>query len=405
MALVVQKFGGTSVADSKKLLNVARRVVATAAEGNQVAVVVSAMGKTTDALLELVDEITDSPNPRELDVLLSTGEQVSIALLSIAIQTLGYRSRAFTGGQVRVLTDSVHGQARIQRIGADRVLEALKEGEIPVVAGFQGVNQLGDVTTLGRGGSDLSAVALAAALSADLCEIYTDVDGVFTADPGIVPNARKLSKVSYDEMLELASLGAGVLQTRSVLAAKKFNVDLHVRSSFKPDEGTVITRENEGMEKVIVTGVTQDAKQAKLSLLRVPDQPGIASQIFGAMADAGVVIDMIVQSTNPSGFTDISVTMPRKSVKMAVDAAQALVESVGAAGMNFDENIAKVSIVGVGMRSHGGVAARMFTALSGEGINIHMISTSEIAISCVIDVKYAELAVRTLHQIFGLDAE
>jgi len=405
MALVVQKFGGTSVADSEKLLKVAERVVATAAEGNQVAVVVSAMGKTTDALMELVDEITNDPNPRELDVLLSTGEQVSIALLSIAIQTLGYRSRAFTGGQVHVLTDSAHGQARIKRIGADRVQEALEQGEIPVVAGFQGVNQLGDVTTLGRGGSDLSAVALAAALSADLCEIYTDVDGVFTADPGIVPNARKLAKVSYDEMLELASLGAGVLQTRSVLAAKKFNVDLHVRSSFKPDEGTVITRENEGMEKVIVTAVTHDAKQAKLSLLRVPDQPGIASQIFAAMADAGVVIDMIVQSTNPSGFTDISVTMPRKSVKMAVDSAQTLVDSVGAGGMNFDENIAKVSIVGVGMRSHGGVAARMFTALSSEGINIHMISTSEIAISCVIDVKYAELAVRTLHQIFGLHEE
>ena len=405
MARIVQKFGGTSVADAEKLLRVAKRVVATAAEGNQVAVVVSAMGKTTDALLQLVGEISSDPNPRELDVLLSTGEQVSIALLSIAIQTLGHTSRAFTGGQVRVLTDSEHGQARIKRIGADRVLESLSEGEIPVVAGFQGINQLGDVTTLGRGGSDLSAVAMAAALDADLCEIYTDVDGVFTADPGIVPTARKLSTISYDEMLELASLGAGVLQTRSVLAAKKFNVDLHVRSSFKTDEGTVITREHEGMENVIVTGVTHDAKQAKLSLLRVPDQPGIASQIFGSMADAGVVIDMIVQSTNPSGFTDISVTMPRQAVKKAVDAAQTLVESVGAAGMNFHEEIAKVSIVGVGMRSHGGVAARMFTALSDEGINIHMISTSEIAISCVIDLKYAELAVRTLHQVFGLDNE
>jgi len=402
MALFVQKFGGTSVGDPEKLMRVAKRVVATAEAGNSVAVVVSAMGKTTDSLLQLVREISDEPNPRELDVLLSTGEQVSIALLSIAIQTLGHRSRAFTGGQVRVLTDSEYGQARIQRIGAERVEEALSQGEIPVVAGFQGVNQLGDVTTLGRGGSDLSAVALAAALNADLCEIYTDVDGVFTADPGIVPRARKLSKISYDEMLELASLGAGVLQTRSVLAAKKFNVDLHVRSSFKPDEGTVITRENEGMENVVVTGVTHDAKQAKLSLLRVPDQPGIASQIFASMADAGVVIDMIVQSTNPSGFTDISVTMPRASVSTAVDAAQGLVDSVGAAGMNFDENVAKVSIVGVGMRSHGGVAARMFTALSGEGINIHMISTSEIAISCVVDLKYAELAVRILHQVFGL---
>src|SRR5213593_2248430 len=310
MALLVQKYGGSSVADAPKIMNVARRV-AESAPGNQTIVVVSAMGKTTDGLLALARQISTTPDLREMDMLLSTGEQVTIALLALALQALGLKARSFTGPQVGMRTDHVHTQARITRIEADRVRRALDAGEIVVVAGFQGLSDEDEITTLGRGGSDLTAVALAAALKADVCEIYTDVDGVYTADPNIVPDARKLARVAYDEMLEMASLGAKVLQARSVEFAKKYGVAVHVRSTFKPDPGTLVTREESGMEEVVVTGITHDRSQSKISLLRVPDRPGIAAQVFGAVATKNVVVDMIVQNISRDGFTDISFTVPR----------------------------------------------------------------------------------------------
>jgi aspartate kinase len=404
MALVVQKYGGSSVADAEKIRNVARRVVESAS-GNQMVVVVSAMGKTTDGLLGLARELAPSPDPREVDMLLATGEQVTIALLAIALQSLGFKARSFTGAQAGLRTDRAHTTARITQITAERVRAALDAGAVAVVAGFQGQSDAEEITTLGRGGSDLTAVALAAALKADVCEIYTDVDGVYTADPNVVPDARKLDRVAYDEMLEMASLGARVLQARSVEFAKKYGVTVHVRSTFKPDAGTIVTREESGMEDAVVTGITHDRSQAKVSLLRVPDRPGIAAQVFGALGAKTIVVDMIVQNISRDGFTDISFTVPRGDSPRATAALEEIARAVGAQGVLHDERVAKISIVGVGMRSHSGVAARMFTAMSREGINIQMISTSEIAVSCVIEDKYAELAVRSLHDAFELGSE
>jgi aspartate kinase len=400
MALIVQKYGGSSVADPVRIRNVARRVAESAAAGNQLVVVVSAMGKTTDSLMNLAHQITSAPDPRELDMLLATGEQVTIALLAMALQDGGLKARSFTGPQAAIRTDGGHTKARITQITAERVRQAVDAGEVAVVAGFQGLSEADEITTLGRGGSDLTAVALAAALKADVCEIYTDVDGVYTADPNIVPDARKLGRVAYDEMLEMASLGAKVLQARSVEFAKKYGVTVHVRSSFKPDPGTLVTKEEQGMEEVVVTGVTHDRSQAKISILRVPDRPGIAAQVFGAIAAKNVVVDMIVQNISRDGYTDMSFTMPRGDHARAVSTLEEVARSVGALGVVYDERVAKVSIIGVGMRSHSGVAAKMFETLATEGINIQMISTSEIAISCVIEDKYAELAVRTLHDVF-----
>ena len=401
MALIVQKFGGSSVADAEKIMNVARRVAASA-PGNQMIVVVSAMGKTTDGLLMLARQISTTPDLREMDMLLSTGEQVTIALLAIALQSLGLKAKSFTGPQIGMRTDHAHTQARITQIDADRVRRALDTGEIAVVAGFQGLSDQDEVTTLGRGGSDLTAVALAAALKADVCEIYTDVDGVYTADPNIVRDARKLTRVAYDEMLELASLGAKVLQTRSVEFAKKYGVTVHVRSTFRPDPGTLVTKEEVGMEQAVVTGVTHDRNQAKVSILRVPDRPGIAARVFGAISAKNIVVDMIVQNISQDGYTDMSFTLPRGDHARAIAELNEVVREIGARGIVHDERVAKVSIVGVGMRSHSGVASTMFATLAREGINIQMISTSEIAVSCVIEDKYAELAVRSLHDAFDV---
>jgi len=399
MALLVQKYGGSSVADAEKIMNVARRVSASAA-GNQMIVVVSAMGKTTDGLLALSRQVSSNPDLREMDMLLSTGEQVTIALLALALRSLGLKARSFTGPQVGMRTDHAHTQARITQIDGDRLRRALDAGEIAVVAGFQGISHEDEITTLGRGGSDLTAVALAAALKADVCEIYTDVDGVYTADPNIVPDAKKLARVAYDEMLELASLGAKVLQTRSVEFAKKYGVTVHVRSTFRPDPGTLVTKEETGMEQAVVTGVTHDRSQAKISILRVPDRPGIAARVFGAIAASNIVVDMIVQNISQDGYTDMSFTLPRGDHARAVAELDGVVREIGARGIVHNDRVAKVSIVGVGMRSHSGVASMMFATLAREGINIQMISTSEIAVSCVIEDKYAELAVRSLHDAF-----
>jgi aspartate kinase len=339
-------------------------------------------------------------------MLLATGEQQTIALLAMALQDLGFKARSLTGQQVGIVSDGHHTQARIVRIGAERVRAALDAGEIVVVAGFQGVTaDTGDITTLGRGGSDLTGVAMAAALDADLCEIYTDVDGVYTADPNVVPDARKLDRISYDEMLEMASLGAKVLQARSVEFAKKYGVPVHVRSTFKSDPGTLVTREDSRMEEAVVTSVNVDRNQAKVSVLRVPDRPGLAAQVFGAVAEQDITVDMIVQNVSQDGYTDMSFTLNRPDRPRATAALHEVARKVGAAGVQHDDRVAKVSIVGVGMRSHAGVAARMFSVLSKENVNIQMISTSEIAVSCVIEDRYAELAVRALHDAFALGAE
>ena len=402
MGLIVQKYGGSSVADAQKIRRVARRVVETAKAGHGVVVVVSAMGKTTDGLIRLAQKITPKPPEREMDMLLATGEQVSIALLAMAIDALGHKARSFTGEQAGIRTDAAHTRARIVGIDGDKVRRALDDGYVAIVAGFQGVTEEDNITTLGRGGSDLTAVALAATLGADVCEIYTDVDGVYTADPNIVPEARKRDRISYDEMLEMASLGAKVLQSRSVEFAKKYGVPVHVRSTFKSDPGTLVTREDPNMEAVVVTGIAHDRGQAKVTIRGVPDRPGIAAQVFGTVSDHGIVVDMIVQNVSRDGLSDISFTVPRADRPTVVATLEEVATKIGAESVTYDDRIAKVSIVGVGMRSHSGVAARMFRALSREGVNIHMISTSEIAVSCVIEDKYVELAVRALHDTFEL---
>lgn len=403
--LIVQKYGGTSVGNVERIRNVARKVAQTRDEGHDVVLVVSAMSGETDRLLSLAHELSEAPAEREVDVLLSSGERVTIALLSIALNSMGYPAKAFTGRQAGIVTDGVHTRARIERVGGERVREALKQGIIPVIAGFQGISVESDVTTLGRGGSDLSAVAIAAALKADLCDIYTDVEGVFTADPNIVSEARKLDKVSYEEMLELASLGAKVLQNRSVEYAAKYGVKLRVLSTFKEGSGTLLTEEDADMEKVAVSGVTCDRNQAKITIIGVPDRPGIAAKIFSPVADANIVVDMIIQNVSQESLTDISFTVPRPDVKKTIEMMRSVVRDIGARELEVKEDIAKVSVVGVGMRSHSGVAVRMFSVLSKEGINIMMISTSEIKISCVIDAKYAELAVRALHRAFELEGQ
>lgn len=403
MALIVQKYGGTSVGNVERIHLVAQRVAETKRSGHDLVVVLSAMSGETDRLLRLANDITSSPDERELDMLLSTGERVTIALLAMDLRAMGIDARSFTGRQVGIITNSAHTKARIARVTAERIREALTDGVVPVVAGFQGINEQSDVTTLGRGGSDLTAVALAAALQADRCVIYTDVDGVYTADPNVVPSARRLERVSYEEMLELASMGAKVLQSRSVEFAAKYNVPVEVRSTFKEGQGTLVTREDTDMEHVAVSGLSGDRNQAKITIIGVPDRPGIAARVFGPVADANIVVDMIIQNVSQAGLTDISFTLPRGDLKKAMTIVQQVAKDIEAKSLALTESIVKVSLVGVGMRSHSGVAARMFEVLSREGINIMMISTSEIKISCVIDEKYLELAMRALHAAFGLD--
>jgi aspartate kinase len=403
VALIVQKYGGTSVGTVERIHSVADRVGRTHRAGNQVVVVLSAMSGETDRLIRLAHEATPNPDEREMDLLLSTGERVTIALLAMALRGRGLNAKSFTGRQVGIITDSAHTKARISRVTADRIREALDKGVIPVVAGFQGINEHSDVTTLGRGGSDLSAVALAAALKAHRCIIFTDVDGVYTADPNIVPSARKIEKIAYEEMLEMASLGAKVLQTRSVEFAAKFNVPVEVNSSFKEGKGTLVTKEDPDMEAVAVAGVTGDRNQAKITVIGVPDRPGVAARIFVHVAQANINVDMIIQNVGQAALTDLSFTIPRADLNKALPVIQAVAKDVEAKSVSVTESIAKVSLIGVGMRSHSGVAAKMFDVLSHEGINIMMISTSEIKISCVIDEKYLELAMRSLHGAFGLD--
>ncbi|PIV41205.1 MAG: aspartate kinase [Nitrospirae bacterium CG_4_10_14_3_um_filter_44_29] len=402
--LIVQKYGGTSVANVERIKAVAKRVVKTAKEGHKVAVVVSAMAGETDKLINLAHQVSSNPSEREMDLMLSSGERVTCALTAIAIEELGHKAMAFTGRQMGIITDDVHTKAKIEKIAGERAKKALDEGYIIVVAGFQGITESGsDVTTLGRGGSDLSAVAIASALNADLCEIYTDVDGVYTTDPNIVPEARKLDKISYEEMLEFASLGAKVLQARSVEFAMKYEVPVVVRSSFNDNQGTLVTKEDEDMEKVVVSGVAYDKNQTKITVMGVPDKPGIAARLFKGIADAGIVVDIIVQNVSSDGkAADISFTVPRTDAKTTLELTDIIAKELGAKGVDMREDIAKISVVGVGMRTHSGVASQMFETLAKHGVNIMMISTSEIKVSCVIDAKYTELAVRVLHEVFGL---
>jgi len=405
MGIIVHKYGGTSVGTIEKIKNVARRLIDTQKKGHDVVCVVSAMAGETDRLIKLANDVTDSPDAREYDVLVATGEQVSIALLAMAIISLGGKARSFTGHQVRILTDESFSKARIMSIDTERLLKEVKDGYITIVAGFQGVDEGGNVTTLGRGGSDTSAVALAAALNADRCDIYTDVDGVYTADPNICPKAKKLKKISYEEMLEMASLGVKVLQTRSVEIAKKYNVPIHVRSSFSEEEGTMVTMEDEEMEKYVVSGVTYNRNESKLTISGIPDVPGVAAKIFKPIADANIVVDMIIQNVSSAAHADLTFTVSKTDTKKALEILQTIGKELGAAGVSSDENIAKVSIIGVGMKSHAGVASQFFSVLAHEGINIMMISTSEIKISCVVEEKYTELAVRILHDTFHLSPE
>ena len=403
MALIVQKFGGTSVADPKKMKNVARRVGRTKDEGNDVIVVVSAPGKTTDQLVELARRVSPEPSGREYDMLLSSGEQISIALLAMALHELGYEAISFTGPQLGIRTDTSHSRARILSIDTDRLREELAAGKVVVVAGFQGISIEGEITTLGRGGSDTTAVALAAVAEADLCEIYTDVEGVYTADPRVVPLARRLGRISYDEMLELAGTGAKVLHLRSVEFAKKYHVPLRVRSSFTEQPGTLVTEEVPEMENVVVSGIALDDKIARVSLLGVPDVPGIAATIFRALAHEEINVDMIAQSVGSDGLNTVSFTVPKADLKRTLDALADPEKQIHAAKVESDANVAMISAVGVGMKSHSGVAAEMFGALADAGINILMISTSEIKISCIIDSKSSKKAMQVIHGTFGLD--
>ena len=405
MALIVQKFGGTSVADTQRIRNVANRVVKTHDQGNDVVVILSAMAGVTDRLIGLAIEAAETPDRRELDVLLATGEQTTAALLAMMLKGMGHKAQSLLGHQAEVVTDCEYGNARILEIGTDRIKRLLTDGNIVVVAGFQGTDIKGNITTLGRGGSDTSAVAIAAALKADVCEIYTDVDGIYTADPNICPRARKIKEISYDEMLNMASLGAKVLQIRSVGFAKKYNIPVHVRSSFSEEEGTMVVQEDSVMEQLVVSGVTHDLNQARITLRKVPDQPGIAAKIFSPIAEAGILVDMIIQNTRAAGQTDLTFTVPKADYKRAMEMQQRLAEKIGTEEVFGDPHISKVSVIGVGMKNHSGVASLMFNALARENINIIMISTSEIRISCIIEEKYTELAVRVLHTAFGLDRE
>ncbi len=403
MPLIVQKYGGTSVGDLERIANVARRVAARKDQGNDVVAVVSAMAGETDRLIGLAKKIVLTPNERELDVLISTGEQVTVALLAITLEAMGYKAKSYCGWQVPLVTDGAFGAATVTDVKQDAIQADLADGWIVIVAGFQGVDEAGNVTTLGRGGSDTSAVAVAAALRADACEIFTDVDGVYTTDPNITSKARKLERIAYEEMLEMASQGAKVLHTRSVEFAMHHHVPLTVLSSFNDNTGTLVTEESEDMEKEAVRAVTCNTKEAKIKITGVEDRPGVASKIFSALADAHVVVDMIVQNIGEDGRTDLTFTIPEADLAKTMGICREVKEVLGARGLSGSPDIAKVSIIGAGMRSHSGVAAKMFTALANEGINIEMISTSEIKISCVIRKKYAELAVRALHDAFELD--
>jgi aspartate kinase len=403
VALIVQKYGGTSVGDTERMKNVARRCIAAQAAGHDVVVVVSAMSGETNRLLKLVSQITDRPNEREQDVVVATGEQVSIGLVALAIQAQGAQATSFLGHQVQIVTDSTFAKARIKRIQAEKIVEALKQKHIVVVAGFQGQDEQGNVTTLGRGGSDTTAVALAAALKADACEIYTDVDGVYTTDPNVCPAARKLDRISYEEMLELASVGAKVLQIRSVEFAMKYKVPLWVKSSFSDDPGTLVCEEEKSMENVVVSGIAYEKNEAKLAISGVPDMPGVAAKIFGVLDAQNIVVDLIVQTASRDGRTDLSFTVGKTDLVRAREVVEAVAREIKAGGVETDSDVAKISIVGVGMRNHSGVAAKMFQVLAQEGINIQVISTSEIKVSCLVQSKYTELAVRALHTAFGLD--
>jgi aspartate kinase len=404
MALIVQKYGGTSVGSAERIGNVADKVIDWRNRGNDVVVVVSAMSGETDRLIKLARDITDQPSPRELDVLLATGEQVTIALLSMALQQRGCSARSYTGTQVHIRTDSAHNKARIRAIEDKHIRADLTQGKVVVVAGFQGVDEDGNITTLGRGGSDTTAVALAAALKAYECQIYTDVDGVYTTDPRVVPEARRLDRITFEEMLEMASLGSKVLQIRSVSFAGRYNVPLRVLSSFEEGEGTLITYEDENMEQALISGIAFNRDEAKLTILGVPDKPGVAYQILGPIADANIEVDMIVQNIAPDGATtDFTFTVHRNDFKKALVILEDTAKKLGAREVSGDNKIVKISLVGVGMRSHAGIASTMFAALAKEGVNIRMISTSEIKISVVVDEKYLELGVRTLHDAFNLE--
>ncbi|UCD29293.1 MAG: aspartate kinase [Planctomycetota bacterium] len=404
MSIIVQKFGGTSIADAEKIHRAARRAIKTKLDGHQVVMTVSAMGKTTDKLVALANQVNPNPPKREIDMLLTTGEQVSISLMAMAIAAAGHEAISFTGGQIGMVTDSAHTKARIQSVDADRIHRHLDEGKIVIVAGFQGITEEGAITTLGRGGSDTTAVALAAVLKADACEVYTDVDGVYTTDPRIVPQARKMHEITYDEMLELASLGAGVMHSRSMEFGKKYNVPIHVRSSLTDSKGTMIVPETTGMEEIVVRGVTLKRDMAVVVLIGVPNKPGIASQIFARIAKHNIIVDDIIQNVYEHGHeANIGFSTSQSDVKEAGTICEEMAKDIGFKQVEVDENVAKVSIVGIGMKSHTGVAAKMFTALAKEKINIQNIATSEIVISCIIDQKDGERALQALHATFELD--
>ncbi len=405
MALIVQKYGGTSVANLERMKNVAHRAAKTFDSGNEVVVVLSAMAGETDRLVELANRISPSASKRELDVLLATGEQTTVALLAMTLKNIGYSAVSLLGYQIKIRTDSFFGSARIADIDSDNIKKLLAQKKIVIIAGFQGCDKHQNITTLGRGGSDTSAVAVAAAIKADKCEIYTDVEGVFTADPNICSKAKKLKEISYEEMLEMASIGAKVLQTRSVEFAKKYNVALHVRSSFNDKEGTMVLEENLIAEKMVVAGITSGKNEALITLKKVPDMPGIAAKIFKPIADAKIVVDMIVQNSLKDQQTDISFTVPISDFKKAFEISEKMAKKIGAREVVSDKNIARVSVTGIGIKSHSGVASTMFSTLAEENINIIIVSTSEIRISCLIEAKYAELAVRSLHTAFNLDED
>ncbi|MBW2672446.1 MAG: aspartate kinase [Deltaproteobacteria bacterium] len=406
MAVIVQKYGGTSVADLEKIQAIAQRVARAREDGNDMVVVLSAMAGETDRLVQLATSASGGePDRREYDVIVSSGEQISVSLLAIMLNNMGYKAISLLGHQVRILTDEIYSDAKILDVETGLISDELKSGKIVVVAGFQGVDEKGNITTLGRGGSDTTAVAIAACIKADFCEIFTDVDGVYTTDPNLYNKARKLKKISYDEMLGLAGAGAKVLQHRSVELAKTYGVPVYVRSSFSEDSGTLVTREDEEMERGLISGVAYDKDQAKVTVVHVPDKPGIAGRLFTPLSDHNIVVDMIIQNASSEGSTDMTFTVSRKDIEEARRLLDPAASEMGASRIEYDENISKISIVGVGMKSQSGVASKMFTTLADEGINILMISTSEIKISCVIEAKYTELAVRVLHDAFGLEQE